>query len=518
MTTGEPASGSILTFDRAAFDADDGPAFSNLSWVLRRGEQWVILGPNNSGKSLLARAAAGEVVPVRGEVELPDPGSDSPGSFQAAALVSPRTHRAVLQAESSFHQSRWHSGLGEGGLNVSRFLSQEEVEEINPFEVNPRRSPRRAFLRRRSASIRLLGVERLLRRKLLQLSNGEMRRVLLARALTRAPRLLVLDDPFAGLDAETRRRLHAVLGRLARRGQPVLVTTSRPDEIPRSATHLLLVDKRRVVAMGPRRRLSRHPLIERLRSEAPEPLRPARVPRPARPEAPRSAPPVRMSDVTIRYGARPILSRVSWTLRNGERWALLGPNGSGKTTLLSLIQGDNPQAYSNDIRLFGIAPDSTSALWRARRLIGRLSPELHLHYPLGWTCLDVVCSGFDDAMGLHQPVSPPRRRQARSWLRRLGFAGREAAPLEELSLAEQRLVLLARAFVKRPRLLILDEPCQSLDRGHRRRVLETIDELVRETGASLVFVTHHRRELPACITHVLRLRAGCVVQAVARRV
>ncbi len=204
-------------------------------------------------------------------------------------------------------------------------------------------------------------------------------------------------------------------------------------------------------------------------------------------------------------------------MRRGEHSALLGPNGSGKTALLSLIQGDNPQAYSLDLRLFGLKPETTQTLWHLRRQIGWLSPELHLHYPPDWSCLDVVCSGFFNAVGLYEPCTSRQRAAARNWLRRFGLAGRARNSFGELSLGDQRLVLLARAVVKKPKLLVLDEPCQGLDAAHRLSILSTVDRLIGQTRAGLIFVTHHAKEMPACITHVLKLKSGRIHQSHRRR-
>jgi molybdate transport system ATP-binding protein len=163
-----------------------------------------------------------------------------------------------------------------------------------------------------------------------------------------------------------------------------------------------------------------------------------------------------------------------------------------------------------------VRPETTATLWRLRRKIGWLSPELHLHYPAGWACLDVVCSGFFNQIGLYEPCTSRQRAAARGWLRRLGLAHRAEQSFWELSLGDQRLVLLARAVVKKPKLLILDEPCQGLDLAHRRSLLAAVDRLIRQTRAGLIFVTHHAREMPACVSHVLELKSGRIHRRRAR--
>ncbi len=510
-----PSAPEYFALAGVTFRDGDQRVFPRTDWTVRADEHWAVLGPNGAGKSLFARTLTGQEVPLAGDIRWTFAGDASPEAL--VALVSPHTHREVLAHESSFYQSRWHSGLAEGETTVRQFLSQEAVEGINPFEVSARRRNRQAFARHRREAVRWLGIAPLLARKLIHLSSGEMRKALLARALTGQPRWLLLDEPFTGLDQATRRRLQQVIARLLRRGLKVLVLTSRPDEIPAAVTHVLLLNRHRVLAQGDRATVLRHPLARRLVANAAAAGRVGAVGRPPRHgqgEAGSAAPRgeadalVEFRNVTVRYGAKTILWHVTWTLRRGERWALLGPNGSGKTTLLSLIQGDSPQAYAHDIRLFGRSLETTQALWLARRRLGWLSPELHLHHPGGWSCLNVVCSGFAGSIGLHEAVSAHRRRIARAWLQRVGLGACAEAAWEALSLGDQRLVLLARALVKRPELLVLDEPGQGLDRRHRHLVLDTVDAVLRETGAGLLFVTHHPRELPACMTHELRLRQG----------
>jgi molybdate transport system ATP-binding protein len=516
------AKNSLLVLDDITIRWNGRTAFARTCWTWRRGEQWAVLGPNTSGKSLFALALCGKAPLPRGEIRYYfDPQPWQPGAVpeQSIALLSPHLQRELATVESSFYQSRWHSGVTEGRRTVAQFLSRASVDDINPFQLDAAKGDPRLFRENLRRFSRWLGIEPLFRRKLAVLSNGEQRRVLLVHTLLRSPRLLILDDPFGGLDQATRARLKTVIRRLMRSGLPVLLITNRPDELPPQTTHLLLVHNRRIIARGTRRAVLNHPLARKLRaggfSSVVTPPMPWRAVSKSI-KTSRTAL-VELNHVTVRLGNQRILDDVTWTMRRGEHWALLGPNGSGKTTLLSLIQGDNPQVYALNLRLFGRKPEATQTPWRTRRRIGWLSPELHLHYPAGWLCLDVVCSGFFNTAGLYEPCSSRQRAAARNWLRRFGLAGQAKKAFGELSLGDQRLILLARAMVKKPELLVLDEPCQGLDAAHRLSILATVDKVVRQTRAGLIFVTHHTGEMPACITHLLKLKSGRVWQTRRKR-
>ena len=520
-TNKRSAGWEFLAFEKASVRWGEMEVFKDTNWTWRAGEQWAMLGPDGSGKSLLVEAILGQAPLVSGELRgpFPQPGAEEALATPAFAHVSPQTQRELAVRESSFYQLRWHSGLEQGPRTVAEFLSQDSVEEHNPFEVEPQRGNRREFIRLRRQFLDWLGLRALLRRRLVHLSNGEMRKTLLTHALLKSPRLLILEDPYAGLDAATRRKLGHVISRLIRDGWAVLVVTHRVEEIPKASTHLLLIDNHQVIAQGPKRQML-DIWRERFGGSLPPSSRLLGRKPAGRANRKRTAigePLVELCHVTVTGARRRILHDLTWTLREGECWALLGPNGAGKTTLLNLIQGDHPQAYAQDIRLFRRRTDSTQALWRARQHIGWMSPELHQHYPAGWEIADVVCSGFFNSVGLHQSCSRHQRATVRQWLLDLGLAKHARTPFGELSFGQQRLVLLARAAVKQPRLLILDEPCQGLDTAQRRTLLGAVDRVVTQTGASLILVSHHEDELPRCITHVLRLAAGCIREAGPKR-
>jgi molybdate transport system ATP-binding protein len=212
-----------------------------------------------------------------------------------------------------------------------------------------------------------------------------------------------------------------------------------------------------------------------------------------------------MNSVSVIYGRRKILDRFDWQVNRGENWLVCGPNGSGKTTLLNLICGDHPQAYANDIWLFGRRRGSGESIWEIKSRIGMMSPEFVLRYRKIMSGRDVLLSGFFDSVGLFRTASTHQAAAAEGWAARLGIERLLAAPFARMSNGERRLVLVARAMVKTPDLLILDEPCQGLDTGNRRRVLDLINAIAKTGATQLIYVTHRWDEYPSVITHRLRL-------------
>jgi molybdate transport system ATP-binding protein len=338
-------------------------------------------------------------------------------------------------------------------------------------------------------------------RTLLSLSNGERQRVQLARALCRPLKLLILDDPFAGLDTAIRDQLHMLLQKLMTTSLRVLLITPRIDDLPPGITHVLRVERCQIIAAG--RRAELHGSRKK-RARVIGPISPIGAIRRNNCST-KATPLVALRDVTVRYGSANILRNINWTILTGESWALLGPNGSGKTTLLSLILGDNPQAYMNDVEVFGRRRGTGESIWELKQQIGWVSPELHLHFNQSMTCFEVVASGFHQTIGVFEPPTALEQKTTRYWLKRFELIEFSHHPLFELSLGQQRMVLLARALVKQPKLLILDEPCQGLDKAHRKLFLRTLDGLLRGQTVTAIYVTHRPDESPRSIKRVLRL-------------
>jgi len=531
----------LVRFDAVTLRLFGEEAFPHTSWTFEPGQQWAMVGATGAGKSTFLRAVLGEISYSAGRI---DYGLDGrrlrEGEYRADALqlVSAAQHRALVAAAMDFHQARW-SPVDERELVAVRHL----------------------IGRRRPAWLPLareLEIEPLWGRAIGSLSNGEMRKVLLSRALVAAPRLLLLDNPFAGLDRASRHHLHRALDRLVRRGLPrgdahshgelsVLLATARLDEIPRFITHVLYLEDGRVAAQGERNRILRLRPVQRLgrspgRSKTRRALRwgtrsvgraapgarlsgaAPRAPRPGKRGGRRSgsetepaAPLIDISRAEVTYDRARILRRVTWTVRAGENWVLRGRNGSGKSTLISLVTGDNPQAYANDIRLFGTPRGSGESIWEIKERIGWMAPELQFHYYGDVTCWEVVCSGLYDTVGLYRDSSAREARAVRRWLGNLDVQALADEPFGNLSDGQQRLVLLARALVKEPPLLIFDEPCQGLDARHRDRVLALLDQVARQPHTTVIYVTHHAEEIPRSFGCELHLGRGRVLYRGPRR-
>ncbi len=339
---------------------------------------------------------------------------------------------------------------------------------------------------------------------LISLSSGELRRYQLRKALASHPKTLILDNPFIGLDAETRQQLRTHLLHIANEESlDLYLVIAKTDDLPDYVEQVIDMDNdgktmtlKEYLAQLPE--LPAHVLNHEKRQ--------AIIDLPTNMNDYHAEEVVCMHDVSIRYGERTILKDLSWTVRNGERWALSGQNGSGKSTLLSLVCADNPQAYACDITLFGYRRGlSGETIWDIKRHIGYVSPEMHRSYHRNLPAIHIVASGLKDTVGLYVRPNEQELKQCLFWMNIFGIENLANRSFITLSSGEQRLVLLARAFVKDPELLILDEPLHGLDLVNRRLAKDIIEAFCERKNKTLIFVTHYQEELPLCITNHLEL-------------
>jgi molybdate transport system ATP-binding protein len=494
--------GPLITLDDVTVRVGGRWLLGGLSWQIQSGQNWVIWGSNGAGKTTLAKALLGEAPVVRGRLQRHFERGAGPANPAAAmALVSPDQNQDLYRREQWLDEMACFSGRQETGTTAAQVL-----------EVQGDQAQRQCM-----QIAGLLGLETLLAKPVRVLSAGEVRKLLIARALLKRPRLLILDEPYNGLDAASRAQLGDVLNRLGAKGVQMVLITHRPNEIPAAFTHLLHLENGVSRWQGPVRAFfkARVPAAPPADQQVPPPAGPWN---PTGPQGdPDSAPLIRMRGVSVRYGDQQVLSEITWSVRAGENWALIGPNGAGKSTLLRLITGDNLQGYANDLILFGRPKGSGESLWQIKARIGYVGDDLQLRYQKKMSGFDVVCSGFFDSVGLYRRCTAAQQQTAQMWLDKT--ATRDLAPqlFAELSFGQQRMILIVRAMVKTPRLLILDEPCSGLDAANCRRLLEILDVIGRSRTTNLLYVSHRPDEMPACITHRLYLAAGRVERVIAAR-
>ena len=337
----------------------------------------------------------------------------------------------------------------------------------------------------------LFHMEEFLDKYIITLSSGELRKFQLTKTLFSDPKLLIMDNPFIGLDAETRDQLRDLLKLLAdERDMEIMLVMSKTDDIPSFVSEVKWMVKQESVPAHVLSDKKREAILSLPYTNSDYDCQ--RV--------------IDMKNVSIRYGERTILRDLDWTVMNGERWALSGQNGSGKSTLLSLVCADNPQSYACDITLFDRPRGSGESIWDIKKHIGYVSPEMHRSYKRNLPAIRIVASGLMDSIGLYAVPNPQDYDKCRWWLDIFGIGDLADKPFLQLSSGEQRLVLLARAFVKDPQLLILDEPLHGLDLWNRRLTKDVIETFCQRKGKTLIMVTHYQEELPNVITNHLFLK------------
>ncbi|WP_145557230.1 molybdate ABC transporter ATP-binding protein ModF [Yersinia aldovae] len=451
---------------------------------IKLGDSWAFVGANGSGKSALARALSGELILLN-------------GSRQSNFHHGVRLSFEQLQQLVSEEWQRNNTDL----LSADEDDTGRTTAEIIQEEVNaPQRCQQLATQ---------FNISHLLSRRFKYLSTGETRKTLLCQALMSQPDLLILDEPFDGLDVAARAQLAKMLSALCAQGVTLVLVLNRFDDIPDFVRFVGVLADCHLTHTGPRQQIMSEALIAQLAHS--ENLAGLSLPDAENPQQqvhpPQDKPLIILHNGVVEYNDRPILHNLTWQVNPGEHWQIIGQNGAGKSTLLSLITGDHPQGYSNDLTLFGRRRGSGETIWDIKRHIGYVSSSLHLDYRVSASVRSVrsvILSGFFDSIGIYQAVSDRQQQLADQWLALLGFSTTTAnQPFHSLSWGQQRLALIARALVKHPALLILDEPLQGLDPINRLLVRRFIDVMISEGETQLLFVSHHAEDAPQCITHRL---------------
>ncbi len=493
----------LITVDEIAVRRRDRWLLNGTSWRINTGEQWTVIGPNGAGKTTLAKAVAGLLPVVQGKIQYH--AFDGLSPINAIAYVASDARRDLWRRESQLDHGRYFAGRFNDATTVRGLIGRQHADHLPPPERNSRLAD----------VVRRFNLENLLDKPVLAVSTGEMSRVLVACEMIRRPKMLILDEPFEGLDGPGRQDLIDMLDRLAASGLPIVLVTHRHEEMLSATTHVLTIDEGRIISAKPVNRLH-HPVFPA--AVVPSEVKDLNLPKGSqvhrknsRPFS--SEPVIDMKAVIVHYGDTVVLDRFTWTVREGEHWALTGPNGAGKSTILKLITGECLQVYANRIRLFGKDRGAEQTLWEIRERLGVVSHDLATGYQKQMSAMDVVCSGFFDSVGLYRHCDGQQKETAAKWLADLRLSAISQSLFNQLSQGQRQMVLIARAMVKSPRLLILDEPCAGLDPENRRTVLDMVAHIGHSGTTGLIFVSHHEKEIPECITHRLFLDRGVVLHS-----
>ena len=469
----------------------------NINADFSEAECWIITGCNGSGKSVLGKVIGGILDPWKGEIR----------GNAVTGYTSFELQEKVINEEKKKDSSRLMHGAVDEGTKISDFLSINNYSDPDYAEK----------------MINMFSVSSLLERGMRFLSTGEFRKVLLLSALLKKPDLLVIDDPFDGLDAESRDHLKNIIDELIKDGCSLILISGRIEDFPPAAERMLYLSEGRVEYSGD---IEKGTVLYRKKHEMfhkgvmrfnDDPglteeilhhdLKSSDLDADGKDVNPVSSEEtiIEMKDTTISYGERKILDSVNWKVRRGEKWKITGVNGAGKSTLLSLVNGDNPQSYANDITLFGVKRGSGESIWDIKKRIGFVSGDFQFKYRVRCTVLDAVISGLYDSVGLYESVNESEIADGDRWLKFTGLYSKRGCYFTDLSFGEMRLVLIARAMIKDPELLILDEPCQGLDSFNRDRVLELCERIGQDKKRTVLFVTHDREVNLKCFTDSLVL-------------
>ena len=468
----------LVDFSGASIEFSNQYQLVDVNWKVRASEAWLLLGSNGSGKSALISAMLGEGALLSGQRAC---------FTDQIAIVSLLAQQALIERERLRDDSDLTDEVFQGTPLVS-LLTEDEPDPIRLEKL-----------------VQRFGLEPLLGNGFRKLSTGETRKALLVKALASSAEMLVLDEPFVGLDAEACLLLMAELETIARHKTIILVMNHLPS-IPDFMTHYGYLEKGRLLFQGSLKDEIVSELLERLnhlhQASIELPLGTGHEPlADLDPELPL----VRLRNAKVQYADRVVFEALDWQINHGEHWQLVGPNGSGKTTLLPLITGDNPQCYQNDIFLFGYQRGGGESIWDIKRHLGYVSSALQWEYRVSISAENVILSGFFDSIGLYARASSQQRAIAHEWLAILGMEERWQSPLNQFSYGDQRLLLIARAMVKQPSLLILDEPCVGLDRLNRQLVLSLIEIICQSGRTTVVYVNHHTQDAIPSIRFTLDL-------------
>ena len=451
-----------------------------INLEMATGEHWIVYGNNASGKTTLLKAIMSSYRITGGSIVYDFYPATSTRTSDNIVYLSFHDQYSCLAG--NLYQLRWNQGL----------MSQMEAEGHHLPTVGQILSPTSFGDNVGQQLYEALGIASLSDKLILSLSSGEFRLFQIAKILIKHPRLLILENPFAGLDTSNRQIVAHMLRTLMQASaiQLIVATCRMPHEMD-GFTHVVTVDHG-TITKCPVKEFHLTP------TPTPEGQLPSHV-RTSGEKVPDII--LKMNHVDISYNGHALLRNVCWEVKKGEKWALVGSNGSGKSTLLSIICADNPQGYACDITLFGRRRGTGESIWDIKKGIGYVCPEMFRSYHRPFNVEAIVASGLYDTAGMYKKISAQDMKLITPWMEAFHIESLRHKLFTEISDGEKRMVLLTRAFVKNPLLLILDEPFHGLDANNRNLARSIIEDFCRQPGKTLIMVSHYDDDFPSCIQH-----------------
>ncbi len=452
--------------------------WSGLCWTIQKGEQWLLTGASGSGKTALAKVIAG-LMQTSGQIKI--------------------NYTGVLPARV-LYVAQWFAFKDKQG--TANFYYQQRYNSTEADVCNTIWEEISAYCLKLNKPVAdgtaMLNAFDLLHRKdahLIQLSSGEHKKLQLTKALLLLPQLLILDNPYTGLDVKTRQNLNKLINQACAKGMQLILINNDGEE-PSCISHFAHLEDGNLSVSTNKHENANF-------TELPLLTIPAFLESPLMEQETLVA----LKKVNISYAEKVVLSNINWTVKKGDKWLVTGPNGSGKSTLMSLLTGDHPQAYANDIYLFGRKRGTGESIWDIKKNIGFISPELQWYFEPSSTVFHVIASGYFDTAGLFRQVNTVQKQRILQLMQLLDLDSEAHTLLTQLPLGKQRLAFLARAMIKNPTLLILDEPCQGLDQQQTRFFNHLVDVLCKG-NRTLIYIGHFENRLPDGLQYRLSLNNG----------
>lgn len=487
----------ILSIHNATVRYLDKVIFEDLDFEWEQGQCWGVIGASGVELTAFLDTLQGRTMVTKGNIirhfaekyhqERSEAGEVHSFRDLIATVSQQYSFKNKSNLQNFYYQQRFNSMDSEEAATVIEYLEGLQINQYGYWTIE--------------RVLELFRLKSLKDKSLIKLSNGETRRLAIAAALLKNPALLLMDQPLTGLDWQTRQSFDRILQEIKDSGVHIILSTNS-HEIPETLTHVAVLGSKKIKEVIKRQHISNRDffqvawkgldksLLKRL-LHVQEHVSYNRI--------------LHFENVRVQYGEKVILQNINWTVHPGEKWLLKGENGAGKSTLLSLVLGENPQAYANNIWLFDKKRGSGESIWEIKRKIGFIAPELVRFFPSNQTCLKVVLSGLFDTMGLFKKVNKEQEDQAMEWLKLFDLEHSSQKFLRQVSLEEQRFLLLARALIKVPPLLVLDEASQGMDEYQRKLFKNTIDLICGLIPVSLIYVSHYDEDVPECVDRIYQL-------------